>query len=73
MKDRFADDNGRRILLDALKDQKLIAGNVGLAAQVASIGELIDVSTGTAIIEQGADDNDVYFVLAVSCNIVVNN
>lgn len=44
-----------------------------LAAQVASIGELIDVSTGTAIIEQGADDNDVYFVLAGSFNIVVNN
>ena len=73
MKDRFAGETGRRILLEALKDQKLIAGNAELADQVASIGELIDVPTGTAIIEQGADDNDVYFVLAGSFNIVVNN
>jgi CRP/FNR family transcriptional regulator, cyclic AMP receptor protein len=73
MKDRFAGETGRRILLEALKDQKLLAGNAELADQVASIGELIDVPTGTAIIEQGADDNDVYFVLAGSFNIVVNN
>jgi len=73
MKDRFAGETGRRILLEALKDQKLIAGNAELADQVASIGELIDVKTGTAIIEQGADDNDVYLILAGSFHIVVNN
>jgi hypothetical protein len=44
MKNRFAGDAGRRILLDALIGQKLIAGNVDLANQVASIGELVDVA-----------------------------
>jgi CRP/FNR family cyclic AMP-dependent transcriptional regulator len=73
MKDRFAGETGRRILLEALRDQKLVAGNAELADRIASIGELIDVKTGTTIIEQGADDNDVYFILAGSFNIVVNN
>lgn len=73
MKERFAGETGRRILLEVLKDQKLIAGNAELADQVASIGELIDVKTGTAIIEQGADDNDVYLILLGSFDIVVNN
>jgi len=66
MKDRFAGSAGRRILLETLKEQKLIAGNAELADQVASIGELVDVKAGSTIIEQGNDDNDVYLI-------VVNN
>jgi len=73
MKDRFTGDAGRRILLEALKEQKLIAGNAGLAEQVASNGELVDVEIGAAIIEQGNDDNDVYLIIAGSFNIIVNN
>jgi CRP/FNR family transcriptional regulator, cyclic AMP receptor protein len=73
MKDRFTGDAGQRILLDALNGQKLISGNAELAAQVASIGELVDVTAGTAIIEQGGDDNDVYLILAGSFDVMVNN
>jgi len=73
MKDRFTGDAGRRILLDALAGQKIVAGNAELAAEIASIGELVDVTTGTAIIEQGGDDNEVYLIVAGSFNIVVNN
>jgi predicted nucleotide-binding protein len=73
MKDRFAGTTGRRILLETLKEQKLIAGNAELAERVASIGDLVDVAAGAAIIEQGTDDNDVYLILAGSFDIVVNN
>jgi len=73
MKDRFAGSVGRRILLETLKEQKLIAGNTELADQVASIGELVDVEAGATIIEQGNDDNDVYLIVAGSFDIVVNN
>ena len=73
MKDRFAGSAGRRILLETLKEQKLIAGNTELADQVASIGELVDVEAGATIIEQGNDDNDVYLIVAGSFDIVVNN
>ena len=73
MKDRFAGSAGRRILLETLKEQKLIAGNTELADEVASIGELVDVEAGVTIIEQGNDDNDVYLIVAGSFDIVVNN
>jgi CRP/FNR family transcriptional regulator, cyclic AMP receptor protein len=73
MKNRFAGDSGRQALIDTLKDQKMVAGNAGLAEDIANIGELIDVTTGTAIITQGGDDNDVYLIVAGSFDIVVNN
>jgi predicted nucleotide-binding protein len=73
MKDRFEGSAGRRILLETLKEQKLIAGNTELADEVASIGELVDVEAGATIIEQGNNDNDVYLIVAGSFDIVVNN
>jgi predicted nucleotide-binding protein len=73
MKNRFAGDSGRQALIDTLKDQKMVAGNAGLAEDIANIGELIDVKTGAAIITQGGDDNDVFLIVAGSFDIVVNN
>jgi len=72
MKERFAGETGRRILLETLKDQKLVAGNTELAEQIASAGELLDVNTGEFIIKQGNEDNDTYLILAGSFDIVVN-
>jgi predicted nucleotide-binding protein len=72
MKDRFTGDSGRRVLIDALKEQTMVCGSEALANEIASLGALIDVPTGTAIIEQGGDDNDIFLVLAGSFNIVVN-
>ena len=73
MTDRIAWNTKQRTLLEALKEQRLIDGNAQLANQVASIGDLVHVAPGTAIIEQGNDDNDVYLILAGSFDIVVNN
>lgn len=72
MKDRFAGESGRRVLIDALKDQSVVAGNEALANEIASIGELTDVKAGVALIEQGGADNDVFLILAGSFKIVVN-
>jgi CRP-like cAMP-binding protein len=73
MRDRFTGNAGQRKLLEALKEQKLIAGNAELANRVASIGELVDVAAGTAIIQRGNDDSDVYLILTGSFDVVVNN
>jgi CRP-like cAMP-binding protein len=73
MMDRFTGEAGRRILLEALRDQKLVAGNAELAELIAAGGELVGVKAGDAIIQQGADDNDVFFIVAGGFNIVVNN
>jgi CRP/FNR family cyclic AMP-dependent transcriptional regulator len=72
MKNRFAGDSGRQVLVDTLRDQKMVAGNADLAEEIARIGELIEVKTGTSIITQGGEDSDVYLIVAGSFNIVVN-
>src|SRR5579862_2751867 len=70
MSARFAAN--RNALVDALKRQRMISGNVELAERIATIGEVIDAPDGTVIIRQGADDNEVYLVVAGSFHIVVN-
>jgi CRP/FNR family transcriptional regulator, cyclic AMP receptor protein len=72
MKERFAGDSGRRLLVEALKDHKIVAGHADLAEQIASIGELIEVKKSATIITQGGDDNDVFLIVAGSFDIVVN-
>ena len=70
--DRFGGSTGRKLLLETLKLQKLIGTNAELANQIASVGTLIDVPPGKAIIEQGNDDSDIYLILAGSFDVVVD-
>ncbi len=72
MKERFEGAAGRRLLIDALKTQKMVAGNSDLAEELASLVELVEVKTGEKIIHQGASNNDIFFILTGSFNIVVN-
>jgi len=72
LKERFEGDAGRRLLIDALKTQKMIVGNSALAEELASLVEVRAVKVGEAIIRQGASDNDIFFILTGSFNIEVN-
>ncbi len=72
MKERFEGVAGRRLLIDALKTQKMVAGNAGLAEELASLVEIMEVKAGEKIIHQGASDNDIFFILTGSFNINVN-
>jgi CRP/FNR family transcriptional regulator, cyclic AMP receptor protein len=72
MIDRFAGESGRRVLVEALKTQKLVNGNADLADRIATVGELIEVEPAGRIIEQGGFDNAIYFILGGSFEIVVN-
>jgi predicted nucleotide-binding protein len=67
---RFQDD--RTVLIDALKEQKLVRGDHALAERIAEVGELILLERGTAIVEQGGTDNDLYLIIAGSVEIVIN-
>ncbi len=71
MKD-FTGDTDRRELAESLKKHRVVAGNADLADQVASAGERMEIKAGTAIIEQGGDDSDVYFIVKGAFDIVVN-
>jgi CRP/FNR family cyclic AMP-dependent transcriptional regulator len=69
---RFEGDAGRRLRLDALANQKLVAGNRALAEKVDAKAQLMLVKKGAVLIEQDASDNDVYLILAGAFDISVN-
>jgi predicted nucleotide-binding protein len=70
--ERFEGEHGHETLTDALRGQKLVCGNAELAEEIASTGALREIEPGTAIIEQGGEDNDVYLIVAGVFDIVVN-
>ncbi len=72
MIERFQGEGNRQNLIEALRAQKIVAGNEVLAERIADIGSLMEVIPGTTIIEQGAEDNDVYLILAGALDILVN-
>lgn len=72
MIERFQGAQGLRLLAEALGDQKMLRGAPGLAEEVSGRGELIEFAAGEVLIEQGDQTNDVYLILAGSCEVVVN-
>lgn len=60
---RFEGAAGRAALEDALLQQRLVLGNEALASRLADVGSLLDVAAGQVLITQGAQDNDVYFII----------
>ncbi|MER9914008.1 nucleotide-binding protein [Mesorhizobium sp. M0050] len=72
MRERFMGEEGRRLRFETLARQKIVAGNEQLAADMADLVELRDIAPGEMLIEQNADDNDVYFILAGSVGLTIN-
>lgn len=72
VKERFEGNAGRRLLIDALKTQKMVAGNTALAEELANLVEVMLIKTGEKIIVQGDSDNDIFFILTGSFSIIVN-
>lgn len=72
MIDRFIGDKGQRLRVEAFSSQKLVSGNRGLAEELARRAELIAVPAGNTLIEQEADDNDIYFIFCGSFAAIVN-
>jgi predicted nucleotide-binding protein len=70
MKERFED---RHVLVDSLLSQTIVQGNTALAELLASRGELVECAAGENLIEQGASDQDVYFLLSGKLRIIINS
>jgi CRP/FNR family transcriptional regulator, cyclic AMP receptor protein len=70
MKERFQ-GTGNQTLIDALKRQEFVGGSAKLAEAFAARGELVEFAKGSKIITQGAEDNDIYFLLAGTVSIVI--
>jgi CRP/FNR family transcriptional regulator, cyclic AMP receptor protein len=67
---RFQEDP--TVLVDSLREQKLVGGDRGIADSIAEAGELMQVEPGTAIIKQDDQDHDVYLILAGLFDVIVN-
>ena len=72
MIERFEGETGRPNLIEALCNQKIVAGNPELAERIADAATLVEICEGTAIITQGAEDTDVYLVITGAFDILVN-
>ena len=72
MKNRFEGDKGLPVLIDALKGQSILDGNKAAVEFIASKAQLIEVQKGQSIITQDGEDNDFYFIVAGSFDIIVN-
>ena len=49
---RFEGEAGRRTLAEALREQKLVAGDTALAEQIATTAKLMAIKAGTPVIER---------------------
>jgi len=70
MRERFEGDN-RPNLIDALKRQEFVGGEIALAEAMAEQGQLLEFPKGNKIIVQGAEDNDIYLLVAGDVSIVI--
>ena len=73
MIDRFRGSEGKRYLIEALKDNVLVMHNEALATRLAEAGELVLFAPNDILIAQGASDNDVYFIIVGEADVQVNS
>lgn len=69
---RFQGEHGRTVLIDTLREHKIVCGSTAIAEDIAAAGELIEVAAGDAIIKQGGAESDVYLIMAGSFDVIVN-
>jgi CRP-like cAMP-binding protein len=72
MLDSFIGESGRRLRIEALTSQNLVVDNRPLAEELADRVEVCAVSKGELLISRGAGDNDIYFILSGSFDVIVN-
>lgn len=70
--DRFSGADGRRALRENLQAAKIAQGNPELVDALIAAGELQEFAKGAHLMEQNGDDNDVFVLIAGTCDIVVN-
>jgi CRP-like cAMP-binding protein len=60
---RFEGEAGQRRLIDLLREQKMVRGSETLAEELSKLVEVKELKAGEVLIEEGADDTDMYFIL----------
>ena len=69
LKDRFKE---KEALIQALLPQMLVEHDRQMAEDIAEVGELVQFTNGSTIIEQGGYDQDVFFIIAGEVSLLVH-
>ena len=69
--DRFSGENSKRLLLEVLREQKILAGDIALAEKLSGITPR-GVATGETIIKQHDATNSLFLIVAGRFDIIVN-
>ncbi|MBN1207928.1 MAG: nucleotide-binding protein [Myxococcaceae bacterium] len=72
MKERFEGEAGKRLLVEALRQQPLLGRDHDLITAFAEKGILLEFAAGTSLIKQGEGENCLYFILQGEVAIQVN-
>lgn len=72
MLDRFRGDDARDLRVEAFLSQTIVGRDGVLAEELADQAELLEYDAGQTLIEQNAEDDDIYHILSGSFGIHVN-
>lgn len=72
MIERFSGPGNRRLLVQELRHQPIVGGDLARAEALADNVTLVEVPAGTALIAQSGHDNDLYFILAGTFSVRVH-
>jgi len=72
MIERFQGDTGKRLLAEALADQRIVNGSAEIAGALLAVVQLRELAPGEVLIRQDGDDNDLFFVISGSLNVEAN-
>jgi CRP/FNR family transcriptional regulator, cyclic AMP receptor protein len=73
MIDRFQGPFGRRRLIEALRGQPVVEGNVTVASALADAAGLSEYTPGELLFAEGGSDNHIAFILSGAVSIVVSD
>lgn len=72
MINRFQGEPGRRRLIDALREQCIVAHSEPLAAALAGVATLHQYEAGKELTQQGSTETDIYCILSGEVAVMVN-
>ena len=72
MKSRFEGADGHRLLIEAVRAQRVTCGSEAVAVDLAAQIDLRELAPGEVLLTQGHPDNDLYLILSGKLHIDVN-
>lgn len=72
MKVRYEGEDGRRLLIDALKQQALVQHDAAVAAQLVDSGHLVEFKAGETLISQNDTENSIFLILSGEAAVSIN-